>query len=445
MAGPITWRTVGGGGSSAASFLNMGQQQIQQGLSTLSGLVKENQKADEQNFQMVRDNNTEKYLDAVQSAGGIEALQNPEIRAQLEAQRAGFGAAIDRNATRNSIDTQVTGLQRAASVSNAYQDQTTERSQRGLIDNLYQLAASGDKAGAEKILNENQLFDEGNIRKNITGTFDAATSRQYAAEDQARQGRQESRSAESHVLSMQNMRESLANAREDRAYKGTERTYLRNAKTLDDAVAQVEGMVKANEASNIFSKVSGNAPKDTADALKEGMTANEFDAWWGTDKASRVAIQNTTQDLMQKGVRLTSGGEAIDVPIPPDLIKNYLASTKGTAYGLNPYSGSDSAAKDMRAYFDDYVNKNPEVAIQAREGAKMRKQASALVNTLKRKKTELSGTTSLDTSDIVKQLSEYAAGSKAPASQPAPSLIPDRNADAQAAQLDWPPQGGWSP
>lgn len=342
MAGPITWRNVGGGGGgNAASFLNMGQQQIQQGLATLSGLVKDTAKADDAAFAAERDNNTNKYLDAVQAAGGLEALQNPEIRAQLEAQRAGYGGAIDHAATRNAIDAQVTALQRAASVGNAYQDQQAERGQRGVVDQLYQLAASGDKAGAQKILDENELFDEGNIRKNITGTFDAATNRLYAAEDQARQGRQETRSAAQFA-------ETMANAKENRADRQLARQERRDANYLTAMDAQLKDQEAALRAGNPLA----NTEKDPYKAANESVdkVAKELSPWFSFDTYAVGRVKDRVASYMGDGLDVKGVGK---VKLPKAAMDQLLGEMTGKIY-----RSADTMMEDMDTMVKAFATNN---------------------------------------------------------------------------------------
>lgn len=431
MAGPITWRSVGGGGGrSAPSFLNMGQNQIQQGLATLAGLVKDNQKADDQNFLQVRENNTEKYLDAVQSAGGIEALQNPEIRAQLEAQRAGFGAAIDRNATRNAIDTQVTGLQRAASVSNAYQDQTTERNQRGLIDNLYQLAAAGDKAGAQKILDEHELFDEGNIRKNITGTFDAATNRQYAAEDQARQGRNEQRS-------IAQFQETMANARENR----TDRQLARQERRDANYLTAMDEQLKLQEASIRSSNPLANTSKDPiTDANAAVAKVAESIAPWASDNSSaRNKLTDRITSYLSDGFDIKGAGK---VKLPKAVIDQYLTEASDKSF-LN----TDSLLADMDTWVKNYATINAGAFTKAAETGKALQGINSLQKSVSENRIRLLKGEKLDSTDFSDRLAttrKKAPGLNLLPSQDADGPASERTLDASSYRPDGTRWGDWN-
>lgn len=422
----LTWRTIGNGGAaSAGSLLSMGQQQVTQGLGVLNDLLKQNQLNEQRNALAVRDNNTQSYLDQVAAAGGAEALANPEIRAQLEQTRAGFGAAIDRGATRGAIDDRLSGLQKQAVQTGAYEDQQAERNQRATVDQLYTLAANGDQAGVNKILDEQQLFNEGKLRAELTGTFDKAQDRIYRQNAEGRAERSEGRAIESHGLSMENMRVNMANSVldrqmriEDRNERKEDRQYIKDAATLDGAVKQAQALEEAGRAKNIFANPSKN-PIEDANKVLADLPKGEFDAWLSTNKGDREKMTKSVVDLLRDGITLD--GE--NVPVPPQLLTTFLNNTKGKMYLFN------SPAKDLRKDLETFAQDNAGIGMAAKEGKQIREATTRLVNALQRKKTELGGSKNLDTSDIVKQLSMLAAGIQAPEGEAGQFLLPGPEED----------------
>ena len=200
MAGPITWRNITTGGGNAAGLLAAGQQQVQQGFETLRDLFKDNTAEDRQNFAATRDFNTQNYLDKV-AATDLATLSSPEVQQQLAADRAALGVGIDQAATRNAIQGRLALAQQSAIQQGQFDDFQQGREERAIADQLYGLAAAGDKAGVDKILQERQLLNEGELRKQLTGTFDDTQQREYRAAAEGRAQRAESRSAASHALS----------------------------------------------------------------------------------------------------------------------------------------------------------------------------------------------------------------------------------------------------
>lgn len=213
MAGPITWRNVqGSAGNSAASLLNSGQNQVQQSLQTLQNLLATSSKDDVANAEALKNLNTQQYLDKV-AATDLNTLATEEGRAALLAERGQFGAGIDQGATRNAIDQRLAQARQSAMQEGQFSDFETERSQREAVDQLRGLAASGNQAEVENILNSTQFLDEGKLRQELTGVFDNTQQREYRANAEGRAQRGEQRSAASHALNMEAGRENLGYSR----------------------------------------------------------------------------------------------------------------------------------------------------------------------------------------------------------------------------------------
>lgn len=422
MAEPITWRTIGStvGGGSAASLLAQGQRQATEGLDAISRLFRDDQRLQQQNFERARDNNTAKYLDAVAAAGGVDALQNPETRAGLEAMRAGFGAAIDRNATRNAIDSQVTGLQRAEAATAQYEDMQLERAQRGLIDQGVALAQAGDMEGVKKLLADNQFLNEGRLANELTGIVDAGTRRQYAAEDQARQGRNEQRQIAQFQESMAAAAENRVMRKEARQDAKEERDFRRNSRVLDDAAKQAQGILTQQEARNPWARTSTDPTKD-AQALLSNLSGGEYDAWLSSNESDRRAMTKSVTKLLSEGVEV----DGKKYQIPPAMLQQELQAIAGNVHILS------SPARDIENHFRDILSGNTGAPMRAQADLAQQTKANArnFINTLNRAKTRLGSSGSLDTSGIVAGLAELAGGYPVSSSANAPALMPEQDED----------------
>lgn len=422
MADPITWRNVGGGGGgNPAALLAMGQNQVQQGLSAIGDLFKNEQRLQRDNAVQQRENNTAQYLDAVANAGGLEQLQNPETRAQLEGMRAGFGAAIDRNATRGAIDNRVKNLQQQAVADNQFTDQATERQQRELVDQGLQMAQAGDMQGVQKLLSDTQFLNEGKVAQDLMGVLDARTRRQYAAEDQARQGRAETRQIaqfqESMAAAAENRimrKESMEDAREQRAFRN-------GAKVLDDAAEQAKTILNTRLAGNEWANVSTDPGKDAAVLLKGITDSGKFTSYLNSDKTDIKQMQEGTVDLLANGVEVD--GQLYKVP--PALLQQVInQNSKNWNILDNPM---DSIRDDLRNSLSG--NAGAGNRAKSREADEIRDKANNVMQTLKRAKTQLGSSSSLDTSGIVQALAELAGKAPAKSSESGPSLLPSADED----------------
>jgi hypothetical protein len=423
MAEPITWRNVGsGGGGNPAALLAMGQNQVQQGLSALGSLFRDEQKLQIRNSAQVRENNTSQYLDAVANAGGIDALQNPETRAQLEGMRAGFGAAIDRDATRGAIDNRVKGLQQQALVENQFTDQATERQQRGLVDKGLELAQAGDMQGVQKLLADTQFLDEGKVATNLMGILDAKTRRQYAAEDQQRQDRSESRQIAQFQESMAAASENRQMRKEAMADSRQERAFRNGARVLDDAAEQAKGILNTRLAGNEWANVSTDPGKDAAVLLK-GLTENgNFTSFLNSDKTDIRQMQEGVTELLATGVE--ADGQTYKVP--PALLQQVInQNSKNWNILDNPM---DSIRNDLRNSLSGNAGAGNRAKV--REAQEVRDRANNVMQTLKRAKTQLGSSSTLDTSGIVQALAELAGKAPVNSSERGPNLLPDADEDS---------------
>lgn len=201
MAGPITWRNIQTNSGGANQLLLGGQQQLQQGFQTLQNLLKDNTKEDLQNREALKNFNTNEFLDQV-AATDAATLATPEGQAALAQQRQQYGTLIDQAATRGAIQQQLGNVQKQAVAQGQFDDFTTERGQRDLKDQLYGLAATGDKAAVDQLLTDNQFLNEGELRKELSGTFDQQRQRELRESAEGRAQRGEARTAASHALSM---------------------------------------------------------------------------------------------------------------------------------------------------------------------------------------------------------------------------------------------------
>lgn len=405
MAEPITWRTIGSTvGGNPAGLLAMGQNQINQGLDAVSRLFRDEQRQQQANFAQVRDNNTAKYLDAVAAAGGIDALTNPETRAGLEAMRAGFGAAIDRNATRGAIDTQLAGLQRQAAAQGQYEDMQLERAQRGLIDQGVALAQAGDLAGVQKLLADNTFLNEAKLANELTGIVDAGTRRQYAAEDQARQNRNEARQAAQFQESMAAAAENRVMRKEARQDAKEERDFRRNSRVLDDAAAKAQGIVSQKLANNEWAQTSTDPSKDSAAILKGMVDKNGnsiFDSWIGSNDDDRRQMTKTVTKLLSEGVEV----DGVKYKIPPAMIQQELANSGG-----NWFIRTNGASKSLENFFKDSFTGNAGAVNRAKalEAQEIKDNARSFINTLNKAKVQIGSSGTLDTSGIVAGLAALA-------------------------------------
>lgn len=382
MAGPITWRNVqGDGGRVGAQLLQGGQDQIMGAGDTLLQTLDKFRQQNIANAGIIKNNNTQDFLDQV-AATGVDQLATPEGQAALEAARLGYGANIDRVAARNAVPAQLASLQKAAIDTQQYNDIQQEVAERPILEDLAQKLYSGDTAGYEETLSNSHLRDEAKLRQALATRQDDVTNQGYRAAGEKRAQGAEGRAIQSFALSQEVGRENLANTRSERQYRDQQRETALSTEAIKSVVDESAGQLAAKQAGNIFATGSTDPNKDAASILKNaGITDGEFDAYWSTNIGDRQAMQKATTSLLADGVTLKRDGKDVKVPIPPALIEQYFASTKGEF--------AKSGADGMTTYFNDLFKNNPELAARAFEGMEAKKEHNSLVSELKKVDREL--------------------------------------------------------
>lgn len=379
MAGPITWRNVGGGGGNIGALLNGGQNQINGAADGLLRTLDQFRKQNVSNAGLIRADNTQNFLDQVAAVGGAEQLANPEVQAQLEQARLGYGNAIDRDAARGAVAARLAALQTQSVNTQKYNDVQEEVSQRPVLEDLAAKMYSGDIAGYNQVLAEKNLRDEAGLRKQLMAYTDDVTNQGYRANAEQRAVGSEQRAIGSYNLSQEVGKENLANSRQERKYRDDTREVALAGEAIKLVTEESAGELAAKQTGNVFATGSTDVNKDSQTILKNaGLVDGEFDTWLGSNDSDRQKIQKGVTSMLSDGVTLKRDGKDVKIPIPPAMLEQYLASTKGEIYI------TASPEKDMQNYFTNMFKDNPEMAARAFEGKAAKDKHNDVLKQLKK-------------------------------------------------------------
>lgn len=397
----ITWRTVAGGGGGGSSLIQSGTAGVLQGIESLRRLAAEQQQLNIQNSKIIRDKNTNDYLDQVAQVTSAADLADPAVQQQLMQMRAGFGQMIDRNATRDAIDQRVLQLQKQEVAANQFADQAQEREQRPLLEQLTEAGRTGDRARVNQILKDNSFINEAEVARGADQALDAVTNRQYAAAGQARADRAEQRAIRGEAradaqfnLSQQIQKANLADRQEARQLRRD--TGLLQAAELD---------LKANEAAlraaNPLANTSTDVLKD-ANALV-GKVADQIEPWFADNAVARNELTNKFQGLMSDGIDM--GGDIGKVKIPPALIEQYLNQAKDMSF-----RSTGSLLANADDWFKTYATTNPGLFRRAGEVGEQIKQLREAQREVNAGKIELLRGNKLDSVGLSDKLNTIRTG-----------------------------------
>lgn len=153
MAGPITWRTVNGPSLAEASRpLAFAERSFDNAFDGLKDVVKQTEATDVANWNQVKENNTQDFLNklyAVQGAEGFKALQDS---GELDRMLAANGAQIDRAAARAAMDGRLSTLQQRDRQGWEFANAALDQKEAPVVDQVKGLLAQGNLEGAKPLI-----------------------------------------------------------------------------------------------------------------------------------------------------------------------------------------------------------------------------------------------------------------------------------------------------
>jgi len=384
MAGPITWRNVGGGDLGAGQLAASGTQAIQQGLQSLQRLAADQQAINVRNQKALRDSNTQDYLDQVGAIATAGDLSNPETRQRLDAARLSYGNLIDRGATRGALDQRAADLQKQEVQANQFADMTLEREQRPLVEQLYEAARKGDRGTVDTMLGNISFLQEGKLASELDSVFDKQDSRDRAVRQEARADRSENRQIAQFNESMSAAQENRALRREQFNDLKSDREFKRTNQVIDSALTDIENRTKQAEAINPGGKITTDAPKDTSVIMKQlEDTSNPL---LGFNSNSKRQTQESIQRLLTDGieVQLDPDSPKQRIKITPSQMQQFVDVHKGD---FNFFSGG--TADSVNTYFREMYERNPELGKRALAASQAQTELRKMARTLNEKRTSL--------------------------------------------------------
>lgn len=193
----ITWRNVNDSGTNEAlRSLMAASAGVTNSFGALQGVVRDVEAADKQAFERAKENNTNAFLDALQSRYTTpEAMQAAIASGDAEAFRQSFGNQINASLTRGAADTRLANLRQQDMAGRQYVNQVTDDRDQAVVSNLQSLALQGKTPEA---LEELQKISDRNKGKASQTLFNAQKDLFGFATDQTK----ETDRQQTHALSL---------------------------------------------------------------------------------------------------------------------------------------------------------------------------------------------------------------------------------------------------
>lgn len=153
MAGPITWRTVNGPSLAEASRpLAFAERSFDNAFDGLKDVVKQTEATDAANWNQIKENNTQNFLNKLYSAQGAEGFKALQDSGELDRMLAANGAQIDRAAARSAMDGRLSTLQQRDRQAWEFANAALDQKEAPVVDQVKGLLAQGNLAGAKPLI-----------------------------------------------------------------------------------------------------------------------------------------------------------------------------------------------------------------------------------------------------------------------------------------------------
>jgi hypothetical protein len=181
MAGPITWRTVNGPSlAEAGRPMEAAQRSFDSAFTGLGGVLKQQEATDQANWNQVKENNTQNFLNKLYSAQGADGFKALQDSGQLEQMLASNGAQIDRAAARSAMDGRLGTLQQRDAQAITYKNTMLDDAQANDVRRINTLALTDPAAASAELAKNPDLRKSFEIAKNIDASAQTQLERERA-------------------------------------------------------------------------------------------------------------------------------------------------------------------------------------------------------------------------------------------------------------------------
>jgi hypothetical protein len=377
MAGPITWRTVNGPSLAEASRpLEAAQRSLDTAFTGLGGLIKQQETTDSANWNQIKENNTQDFLNKLYSVQGAEGFKALQDSGELERMIAANGAQIDRAAARSAMDGRLANLQQRDVASITYKNTMLDDAQAGEVRRINTLALTDPAAASAELAKNPDLRKSFEIAKNIDASAQTQVERERAKtrfgfdqNEEARKAAEEKQRALLRPIAVQQAQDNLLNGPAQRAASAAQAAAANEQSLASRARRQRE---EAEEASaktlkKLGAALDGNIYKegvykdtdsvDIAKLMKDTGAGGDGPG----DNDQRRKVLERINKLAQTGIELTQTGPdgkpvKTTVPLPLGAVKAALLGSGDSFLSWNE-GYADSFEKNLKTRLQAVYNK----------------------------------------------------------------------------------------
>lgn len=175
----ITWRNIEAPSIGEVSrAMSVANQTINSGFDSFGNVLKKQEATDQGNWNQVKENNTQDFLNKLYSAQGADGFKALQDSGELDRMIAANGAQIDRAAARSAMDTRLGTLQQRDLDTINYGNKVLDNQQAPIMESLKVAAQKGDQKGFDAIVAANP-----NLR-HLSGAYESMRKVGYEIADE---------------------------------------------------------------------------------------------------------------------------------------------------------------------------------------------------------------------------------------------------------------------
>lgn len=373
MAGPITWRTVNGPSLAEASRpMEYAQRSFDNAFTGLSGVLKQTEATDAANWNQVKENNTQDFLNKLYSAQGAEGFKALQDSGELDRMLAANGAQIDRAAARSAMDSRLSTLQNRDTQAITYKNTMLDDAQANDVRRINTLALTDPAAASAELAKNPDLRKSFEIAKNIDASAQTLVERERAKtrfgfdmNDEQRKAAEEAQRQLLRPIALRQadaqVGQTLASTAASRASAAASNESVLTSRANRDRIeAEAE---KARDLKKLGAALDGNIYKegvfkdaDTVDLAKL-MKDTGVGGTGGDAGEKRTKIIDRVNALAKTGIEIKGpDGRPTTVPLPLGAVKASILGASNTLLSWNE-GYADSFENNLKARMQAVYNK----------------------------------------------------------------------------------------
>jgi hypothetical protein len=333
MAGPITWRTVNGPSLAEASRpMESAQRSFDNAFTGLGGVLKQQEATDQANWNQIKENNTQDFLNKLYSAQGAEGFKALQDSGELDRMLAANGAQIDRAAARSAMDGRLDTLQQRDLRGLKYGEERLAIEQAPATAEGLALAQKQDPVAINAWLAANPQ------NRRMAEVLGLNRTVQQSVEDQTFQRNQDTRAAEVQPITLAKLKDDLLNGPSARAAQAAQIAVANEniLKSRADRANLEAQAAKALEVQRLGVALKGNMYEEgvyrdsnTVDLAKI-MKDYDFASKNNDTGAIRSEVTSRLNKLARDGIKVKGpDGKEETIPIPLGAVKAALLASNG--------------------------------------------------------------------------------------------------------------------